>query len=252
MYYSRQGGRGVSRMSTADIHAALLENPAFAGFTISQQGLKDLEPFGFMPKRYAAHSTIAPLGEERHRVRIVHSGWCRIEKFVGEGERQIIDFPIKGDIIGLAGDNRMAGFSVTAITDVIVFESRPGFAMERLDANSPVDRVLLNSAGRRLAIMCEHMVNLGRRSVLGRISHIVLELGCRVTGKRPSEIGQYACPLTQNDLADAVGLTPIHLNRKLRELREDELLSFRQGTVEFLNPDRLIELANFDHRYLRV
>ncbi|MBX9466057.1 MAG: Crp/Fnr family transcriptional regulator [Aquamicrobium sp.] len=239
-------------MSNSDIHAALLENPAFAGFTISQQGLKDLEPFGFMPKRYAAHGTIAPLGDERHRVRIVQSGWCRIEKFVGDGERQIIDFPIRGDIIGLAGDNRMAGFSVTAVTDVIVFESRPGFAMERLDANSPLDRVLLNAAGRRLAIMCEHMINLGRRSVLGRTSHMMLELGVRVTGKKPREIKQYACPLTQNDLADAVGLTPIHLNRKLRELREDGLVSFRQGNVELLDVDRLIELADFDHRYLRV
>lgn len=239
-------------MSIANTHAALLENPAFAGYTIDQQGLKALETYGFTPKRYAAHATIAPLGDEKHRVRIVHSGWCRIEKFVGDGERQIIDFPIKGDIIGLTGENRMAGFSVTAVTDVLVFESRPELSLESLNTNSPLDRMLLNAAGRRLAIAFEHMINLGRRSVLGRTSHLLLELGVRVTGKKPREIRHYACPLTQNDLADAVGLTPIHLNRKLRELREEGLVSFRQGSVELLDVDRLIGLADFDHRYLRV
>lgn len=239
-------------MSIGDTHAALLENPAFAGYVLDQQGLKALVAYGFTPRRYAAHGTIAPLGEERHRIRIVHSGWCRIEKYAGEGERQIIDFPIKGDIIGLTGENRMAGFSVTAVTDVLVFETKSDLSIESLDTSSPLDRMLLNAAGRRLAIACEHMVNLGRRSVLGRTSHILLELGARVTGKRPKEIRQYACPLTQNDLADALGLTPIHLNRKLRELREERLLSFRQGTVELLDVDRLIDLAEFDYRYLRV
>ncbi len=62
----------------------------------------------------------------------------------------------------------------------------------------------------------------------------------------------YACPLTQYDLADALGLTPIHVNRMLRELRERELLEFRHGHVHFINRSGLIEFAEFDSDYLKM
>ncbi|TYR31614.1 Crp/Fnr family transcriptional regulator [Mesorhizobium microcysteis] len=244
---SLHSGKGLYRMSTAEVHRALLANPAFSGQVVDDGDIQALSVF--QPRHYPAHFPIVPLGDPLEGIRIIQSGWCRLEKYMSDGERQIIDFPLKGDIIGLAGEDRVAGLAVTAITDLLVFETRPGAGLDSIKSPK-LNRLFRSAAVRRDAIAIEHMVNLGRRSVLGRTSHLFLELGMRLCGKLPREIVQFSCPLTQHDLADALGLTPIHLNRKLRELREDGILSFRHGLVEFHDVGRLIYLADFDDRYL--
>jgi CRP-like cAMP-binding protein len=99
-------------------------------------------------------------------------------------------------------------------------------------------------------MVVEHLVSIGRRSALVRIAHLLLELGLRlqVVG-RGSESG-YVCPLNQYLLADALGLTAIHVNRVLRQLRERGLVTFRDGRVEFNDLEGLRELAEYHSGYL--
>ena len=98
--------------------------------------------------------------------------------------------------------------------------------------------------------MAEHLVNLGRRSADVRMAHFMLELGARLRLVGIGDQGGFACPLTQYHLADALGLSAVHVNRVLRHLREAGLLTFQRGRVRFNDIVRLRDLAGFDPDYL--
>ncbi len=106
------------------------------------------------------------------------------------------------------------------------------------------------SASREEAMVVEHLVDIGRRGATERVAHFLLELGARLTlVGLGSKVG-YDCPLTQFHLADAMGLSAVHVNRVLRQLREDGMVTFRNSHVTFDNYDRLAEFAEFDPSYL--
>ena len=99
-------------------------------------------------------------------------------------------------------------------------------------------------------MVVEHLVSLGRRDAVERTAHFLLEMGSRMILAGLGSYEGYQCPLSQYLLADALGLTPVHINRVLRKLREDGLVTFRKGQVMFDDFDRLVEFAEFDKAYL--
>ena len=99
-------------------------------------------------------------------------------------------------------------------------------------------------------MVVEHLVDIGRRSALERMAHFLLELGSRLTLVGLGTKERYDCPLTKYHLADALGLSAVHVNRVLRQLREEKLLVFREGVVNILNYDRLCAQGDFDPAYL--
>lgn len=98
--------------------------------------------------------------------------------------------------------------------------------------------------------MVEHLVGIGRRDAEQLMAHFLLELGARLKLVGLGSPEGYACPLSQYLLADAMGLSSIHVNRVLRKLQEDGLVTFRNGQVEFHDLDGLVLLADFDKTYL--
>jgi CRP-like cAMP-binding protein len=96
----------------------------------------------------------------------------------------------------------------------------------------------------------EHLVNLGRRSAEERMGHLLLELGARLKLVGMGNETGFDCPLTQYHLADALGLSAVHVNRVLRNLREEGLVTFQKGRVVFDDFGRLKDLAGFDTAYL--
>ena len=99
-------------------------------------------------------------------------------------------------------------------------------------------------------MVVEHLVNLGRRSAEERAAHLLLELGARLNLVGIGDRTGFDCPLTQYHLADALGLSAVHVNRVLRHLREEGLVAFQKGRVGFDNFDGLRDLARFDTAYL--
>jgi CRP-like cAMP-binding protein len=99
-------------------------------------------------------------------------------------------------------------------------------------------------------MVVEHLVGLGRRSAIERTAHFLLELGARLRLVGLASADRFTCPLSQYMVADALGLTAVHINRVLRQLRERGLLTFRDGEVIFDDLDGLIALAEFDTAYL--
>jgi CRP-like cAMP-binding protein len=109
---------------------------------------------------------------------------------------------------------------------------------------------ILWAASRDEAMVVEHLVSIGRRSALVRTAHLLVELGLRLQLVGFGSPSGFVCPLNQYLLADALGLTAIHVNRILRQLRERGLVTFREGSVVFHDLAGLRTLAEYHSGYL--
>jgi CRP-like cAMP-binding protein len=171
-------------------------------------------------------------------------------ELIHEGQSKASAF-ILADFLGLRSILfRTADHSIEAATRI---EASEVLASDIFDAFAHAPRLataVLWAASRDEAMVVEHLVNLGRRSAEERMAHFLLELGARLMLVGMGDKTGYACPLTQYHLADALGLSAVHVNRVLRHLRDDGLVTFRKGQVVFNDIDRLRKLAGFDIDYL--
>jgi CRP-like cAMP-binding protein len=140
--------------------------------------------------------------------------------------------------------------SIEPVTDIEVTEVLKSDLLEAF-ANTPrLALAVFWAASRDDAITIEHLVDIGRRDAAERVAHFLLELGARLSLVGMGDKTGFACPLTQYFVADAIGLSAVHVNRVLRQLREKGLLTFRDGHVRFDDYDRLVDFAQFDAAYL--
>ncbi len=180
---------------------------------------------------------------------ILVSGWAVSCKSLPNGTRVVLEFILPGDIIWTPSV-ATARETIEAISHVQFYELSGHVLARYLDSNTG-QNIILSEMMRCHARMSERLANVGRRDALARTGHLLLELAARIgpDRKRPGLDG-FLCPLTQSDIGDAVGLSTVHINRVLKDLRVNGLLSFRNGTVEFLNRRKLEELVEFDDSYL--
>ena len=136
------------------------------------------------------------------------------------------------------------------VTDVTVAEVSARQLMAAFEQQPRLGIAFLWAASRDEATVVEHLVNIGRRSALVRTAHFMVELGLRLQTAGLGSASGFACPLNQYLLADAVGLTAVHVNRILRHLRERRLLTFRDGHVVFHDLPSLRLLAEHHSGYL--
>jgi CRP-like cAMP-binding protein len=190
-------------------------------------------------------------GQTNSAAFILAEGWACSYKMLPDGGRQIVDFQLPGDFLGLRSILfRTSDHGVEAITRI---EASEVLASDILDAFARAPRLataVLWAASRDEAMVVEHLVNLGRRSADERMGHFLLELGARLKLVGVGDQTGFDCPLTQYHLADALGLSAVHVNRVLRQLREEGLLTFQKGRVHFDDFARLRERVGFDTSYL--
>jgi CRP-like cAMP-binding protein len=178
---------------------------------------------------------------------VVRRGWAFASKLLPDGGRQIVDFFVPGDLIGGAnGFLKSSQQTCETITEAILLEI-PMDAVRRAGRQSPaVLEALLTLLARDRAELTDRLTDLGRRDSVARVAHLLLSLWHRLLIVGVAAPTGYPCPLSQYLIADATGLTAIHVNRVLRELRESGLLTFRHGYVRFHDFDRLVQLTGFD------
>ncbi|CAM3847146.1 Crp/Fnr family transcriptional regulator [Phaeobacter inhibens] len=222
---------------------------AFA--VLSEDELAVLERLHQRRRTFAAGSDLVHQGQPEQAAYILSSGWACSYKIQQEGSRQIVDFQIPGDFLGLR--SVLLRTSDHSIEPIVEIEAAEVLAEDLLGAFADTPRLaaaILWAASRDEAMVVEHLVGLGRRDADARMAHFLLELGARLALVGMGSKAGYACPLTQYHLADALGLTAVHVNRVLRQLRERDLVTFRDGYVKFGSFDRLVALADFDPGYL--
>src|SRR5688572_6556913 len=199
----------------------------------------------------AAHTEIVHERQEGHHAFILQEGWACAYKLLPDGGRQVIDFSVPGDFMGLRSVLlRTSDHGFAAVTDIVVAEVS---ARQMIDTFQRVPRMgaaILWAASRDEAMVVEHLVSIGRRNALVRTAHLLLELGLGLQLEGLGSQSGFDCPLNQYLLADALGLTAIHVNRVLRQLRERGLVTFRDGRVEFHDLAGLRTRAEYHSGYL--
>lgn len=198
-----------------------------------------------------AGATLVDEGQPKPSAYILASGWVFAYKGLRDGSRQIIDVQVPGDLIGARNVLfRTSEHSFEALTDIVVSEVSVGDLFKAFGESPRLAAAMLWAASCEEAMVVEHLVDIGRRSAIVRTAHYLLELGARMKLVGLGDETGFACPLSQFQLADALGLTAIHVNRMLRQLREKKLLTFQKGRVAFDNLEGLVALAEFDMSYL--
>ena len=219
--------------------------------TLSDPELAVLEGFYRHRRTFVAGKDLLHQGQTDHSAYILSTGWVCSYKILRNGGRQIVDFQIPGDFLGLRSILfRTADHNIEPITDVEASEVEKKDVLGTFAATPRLGTAVLWAASTDEAIVVERLVSLGRRDAAERVAHFLLELGARLKLVGLATREGYDCPLSQYLLADALGLSAIHINRILRQLREEGLLTFRDGKVTFEDFDQLVKLAGFDTAYL--
>jgi CRP-like cAMP-binding protein len=190
-------------------------------------------------------------GQTGHTAFVLQAGWACSFKDLPNGDRQIIGFPIAGDCVGLRSILlKTADHSFSALTDAVVSPVEGKHILQCINDLPRLGVALLWAASRDEAMVVEHLVNVGRRSALERTAHFFMELAERLSLVGLATETEFECPLSQFVLADALGLTSVHVNRVLRQLREKGLLTLRDGRVAIHDLNGLRKLSGFEGGYL--
>jgi len=218
---------------------------------LSGAELSALESLHKRRRTFVAGRDLFHQGQSEQAAFILASGWASSYKILQDGQRQIVDFQIPGDFLGLRSVLlHVSDHSVEAITDIEVTEILATDLLETFERTPRLATAILWAASRDEAMVVEHLVNIGRRNAAERTANFLLELGARLSLVGLGSRAGFACPLTQSHLADALGLSAVHVNRVLRKLRETGMVTFRDGFVAFDAYERLADFAEFDPTYL--
>lgn len=202
-------------------------------------------------RKFVVGSDMIHQGQVDQSAYVLASGWACSYKILPSGARQIVDFQIPGDFLGLRSLLfRTADHNVEPVTPVQASAVKQRDLLAAFSETPRLATAVLWAASRDEAMVVEHLVDIGRRTASERMAHFLLELGARLRLIGMADRRGFLCPLSQYLLADALGLSAVHVNRVLRELREDGLLTFQKGRVIFDDYDGLVDFCAFDRTYL--
>ncbi|WP_332811411.1 Crp/Fnr family transcriptional regulator [Sphingomonas sp.] len=192
-------------------------------------------------------------GEASNNCCLLLSGFAYRHKLVRAGARQILSLHVSGEFVDLqncllgTADHNVQTLSRATVAFV------PQAALLALAAARPaVGRAMWHDTMIDSSIFREWVVNVGRRDSVTRIAHLLCEIAVRLGAAGLAQDQSFILPLTQEQLADATGLTSVHTNRVLQALRRDGLISLSTRSLKVLDWHRLRELGDFNARYLHL
>lgn len=198
-----------------------------------------------------ADRTLIRPGEELSVSTLLIEGLLCRYKDLRDGSRQISELHVAGDFADLHSFTlKRLDHGVMALTRCRIAEVRHERLKAVVAAHPHLGRMFWFLTNLDAAVHREWVLSLGRRNAPSRMAHLFCELRVRLQIVGRADRTGYALPLTQTDLAECLGLTPVHVNRTLRQLRESGLVEFRSGRVSILDLPRLEAEAEFDADYL--
>jgi CRP-like cAMP-binding protein len=200
-----------------------------------------------------AQSYILREGDRPDRCAVLLQGYAFRHKLTGDGSRQILAINIPGEALDFQNlfleeaDHNVQMLSRGVIADI------PRGAIEDLILSHPdVARAILITTLVEASIFREWAVNIGQRDSRSRIAHLLCEFAYRLNAQELNIDGTYELPITQEQLADATGLTPVHVNRVLQALQRERLIERDRRMIRFPSWERLQDVADFNPRYLHT
>lgn len=199
------------------------------------------------------HQDIFREGDRVTESCIVLSGMVCRYKMAGDGRRQILSFHFPGDMPDLQSlnlaymDHNLMALSAVRVGYITHEDLRAAIAKYDGVRNAVITRTLVDAA-----ILREWLVNLGRRTALERIAHLFCECYVRLQAMGHTEHANFRLPLTQTELGDATGLSSVHVNRTMQELRRMGLIRSNGNEHAILDWPQLKQTADFSPEYLHL
>ena len=177
--------------------------------------------------------------------RILVSGWACRYQVMSSGERQIMCLLLPGDFITPPLEPRLpSSCGVAALTELETVSAKSLVDAVKVESGYPtLARAALYAAHLQDVLLCEQIIRLTRQSADQRFIHLMTELRGRLSRPGLVRENDFALPLTQETLANVLGLSAVHLNRTLQQLRKVGTLKLARGVVTLLQPDQLQALA---------
>ncbi|WP_174292216.1 Crp/Fnr family transcriptional regulator [Sphingomonas bacterium] len=202
---------------------------------------------GEQPKHHAAGTTICPHEDGSPHPRLIIGGWACRPRVMLDGRRQMLGLLLPGDMMGDRGERRPLALNpVIALTPLRTIGVGPLVQAVRTcpDDYPGLTRALTAIDRAEETALLDHIVRLGCQSARQRICHLLLELYQRLSAIGFVHNDAYPMPLTQDTLGEALGLSLVHVNRVVSQLRRERLVLIRNGVVTIEDFPRLALLAD--------
>lgn len=237
-------------MPSDEVRAALVRRLRISS-NISEEDVGEIEALPIAVRQYPADTPVVRDGERATDCCLIADGFCARSKTIASGKRQILSLHIPGDIPDLMSlflhvmDHDLS--TLTACT--LGFISHD--VLRRLHHRNPrVAEMFWRDTLIDAAMFREWIVNVGQRPAPARLAHVMIELRERLRIIGRVDGASFEMPLTQEQIGEALGITAVHANRVIRQLRQEGIVEFHRGRVAVLDEAKFLELADFDGRYL--
>jgi CRP-like cAMP-binding protein len=202
---------------------------------------------------YGAREDLFRPGDVPATVFLVTAGIACRCRILPSGQRQITGFLLPGDLFALrASLERPFDHYIRSITTLETVQLDRSSLASFNEPRSGIAELLRRAMALQLAISREWVLNVGQRSAMERIAHLFCELFRRLEAVGLTIDNQCLLPLTQIDVADAVALTPVHVNRMVMAMTRSGWLTFQRSVLEIHDMSRLAEIGSFDAGYLQI
>ena len=200
---------------------------------------------------FGSREDIISDGERPECVHLLLTGWAARYKILSDGERQIMAYLIPGDLcnIHIALLDRM-DHGIASLSRCEVGLIPRAKVDEIMTEHTQLARALFWATLVDEAILREWLVSIGRRSAEKRVAHLFCEMLLRLRAIGLTTDDSFELPLTQEELADTMGISSVHMNRTLQELRSADLITSKGRLLIINDAERLMEFSGFDPDYL--
>jgi CRP-like cAMP-binding protein len=216
----------------------------------------ELEAIRALPGRVVqlpARRDFVHLGEETHEASFVVEGLIARFDQTRKGDRQVVAVYLEGDIPDLHSvviphaSSALHAFTVCTLIRI------PHVALKLAAAKHPgIAQALWRESALDVAKVSKWVLSVGRKDSMARMAHLICEVACRSTGSATPGAVDFGFPVTQADLGDMLGLSPVHINRTIKTLRLANLVTVDRGRVQILDWEKLSRIGDFDARYLSL
>ncbi|HEY5047119.1 MAG TPA: Crp/Fnr family transcriptional regulator [Rhizomicrobium sp.] len=240
----RWRGSGVDPASQSDLLVHRLARFA----NIAPHELALLASLTLKTEEFLAGTELMAEGQSLDTPRLLTSGWACRFRMLPDGRRQIFEFILPGDLFGMClRPQAIALTTAIALTPVAVADASPlaDAIINRPDEYPGLTAACHSTASLEEAYLLNQLMRVGRQTAYERTAHLILELHERLGIVGLADETTIPVPLTQEIIADALGLSVVHLNRTLQQLRRNQLIEFKSGLVRLLQPEQLAAISAF-------
>ena len=239
---------GGGRVSS---HATLLIKKLESIAVLSEEEKRVVNKLRGTIKTLAAHEDVVSEGDRPSHVCLLIEGFACRYKIVENGKRQIMSFHLPGDIPDLQSLYlKEMDHSLGAVVPSRVLLIPHEIVLDIFTRYPSLGAIFWRDTLIDAAIFREWMVGIGRRDAYTRIAHLLCEVIARMRAIGFVENNTCELPLTQTDIADSLGLSTVHVNRTLQQLRSKGLLELDDGSLKVRDWEGLQEAGEFDPTYL--